>query len=388
MSEYHIPRPPQLEFLDIAHTQVGISDAYNQANFGVANTFLDRHLYGNDEQRPLEDPYQNGSYGSQSSTSYSIDGTQGYRPWRTPSPQTGGQFDSFEGTFQKQGLHIEAPSATNPRNHMVPPRASTALYPQIVINEAGRARRKSQNMDCRPSGIQMSNSDCQIDPMETITTGYRNPSLFSLDRLSGDARRLAATQANNNPDVSDHRHNGQSPYQGSSGHPPAYPSLDQTQGILRGRKGSLSFGQNQSTMRYIMEPLPDHGLTRNVHVAPQGYRQTAQEDSPNLQYGEASKPLDNKIRKSQRITAQGSKKECRSNFSSPTTRPTTNKRVRRKYGPAERVEVGLKRKTGACEPCRKAKRKASESRQMNLHRCRQADYSCSASIRDVRMALP
>lgn len=399
ISRRHTPRPPQLQFPDIAHTEVGSSDAYDQSNFGVPGPLLDRHLYENDEQSPLADPYQNGDYGPQSSTSDSIDGTQGYWPWRTPLPQTGGHFGSFEGTFQQQSDYIEAPSATNTtdaRHHMVPPCSLTALCPEIGINEVARARRNSQYVDSRPSAIQMSTSNCQIDQQETITTGYPNPSLFSFDRLSGDGRSLATTRAHINPNVSDPWHNGQSPNQGSSERPLASPSLDQTQRIHRGRSGSLAFAQDRSMMPYVMEPLSDHDFAQNAHGAPQGYTRMhlspdwrpAREDSPKLQYVEASKVSDYKVRQSRRMTTRGSKKKRRSDSSSPTTPPTTTKRVRRKYSPAERAEVNLKRKTGACQDCRSAKRKVCESLQISLSRCHQADCSCSARIRHLGMALP
>ena len=399
ISERHTQRPPQLQFPDKARTPVGSSDAYDQPNFGVPDPLLDRHLYGNDEQSPLADPYQNGDYGPQGSTSNSIDGTQGYWPWRTPLPQTGGHFGSFESTFQQRGDYIEAPSTTNTgdaRHHMVAPRSLTALRPEIEINGVGRARRNSQYVDSGPSAIQMSTDDCQIGQRETITTGFRNPSLLSFDQLSGDDRSLATTQAHINPNVSDPWHNDQSLYQGSSEHLLASPSLDQTQGIHRGRRGSPSFAQDQSIIPYTMEPLPGHDFTRNARGGPQGYTkmllspdwQPAHEGSPKLQYREASNVSENEVRQSRHMMTQGSKRKRRSDSSSPTTQPTTTKRVRRKYSPAERAEVSLKRKTGACPECKRAKRKACKSLQLNHRRCHQADCSGSARIRHLGMALP
>lgn len=191
-------------------------------------------LYETDDQSPLVDPYENVDYGLQSRSNYSaeeppytprIDGAQYNRPWPSPSGeqnylvgppqendvfQTGEDPGSHEGAFQQQGNYMEAISAHDfgdASGHTISWRSLDILSPEIGshrIDHVSRnlpdatfqtARRPSiehypllqtnnPGIAQMPSGsgafaTQMSTRDCQLDPLEQVSTGGLVASLVS-----------------------------------------------------------------------------------------------------------------------------------------------------------------------------------------------------------------
>ena len=420
----HIPRPAQLQFSGIAHSQLRSSDAHDGSNVELLDPLLNPRLYGTDEQSSVADSYVNGDYSSQNSTSHSIDDTQGYGPWRTPLLQTGEHPGSFESVFQQQGNYIEAPSAVNPsdaRHHILSRRSLTTLSPEIGLNRAGHARRNSQRepsgtgrhssvgsrprlqasnlemtqipLGSSPSAIQVSTSDWQFNPPEAVTTGDWNLSLDSFDWPIGNERNDLADIDSN---VGGPWHDGHGSYQDVSHYSRVSPFQHQTQGVQDGTIGSLPVAQEPSSMRYGMQPSDDHDFAWSPHEPLPG--NTKNHLSPNwkptpkvpsdLHYGGRSNVLDNEVRKGPPRTTRRSKRKCPSDPPSPTTPPTRTKRRKRKYTPEEKAVISQKRKTGVCEDCRKAKRRVCGSLQTSLYRYQQAYCSCSAPIRPLGMDLP
>ena len=448
----HAPRPPQLQFPGLPNSQVRSPNAHDGVNVGLLEPFQDPQLYGTDEQNPVAISYEDGDYGSPSSTNNSaeepprmprIDYTQDYGPRRTPLLQTGEYPGFFGAAFQQQGNYTEAPSAVEPgdaRQHIVPRRSLTTLSPEIGLNRVGHARRNSQHepsgtgrrssvgrrpllqasnlemtqipLGSSPSAIQVSNSDWHGDPPEAVTTRDWDLSFVPFDWLIGNERNGPA-EADRNlamdpvfPESSTSRahisHNVSEAWRnGHTSHHvvPQYPQVSpfhQTQGVQRDTRSPLSFAQVPSVMRYGMPSLDNPDFAPNPHEPRSGNTKThlsptwqpAHKVSSDSHYGERSNVSDNEARQPPRETTRGPKRKRRSDSSSPTTPPTGTRRRKRRFTLEERAEIKQKRKTGACPDCRAAKRKVFGELQMSLYRYHQAYCSYSARTRPLGVALP
>ena len=385
------PRQGQLQFPGLPHSRVRSPNAHVGANVELLGSFQDPQLHGTHERSPGAGSYENGDYSSQSSTSHSIDDTQGYEPWRTLLLQTGEYPGSFESAFQQQGNYIEAPSAVNPsdaRHHLLSRRSLTTLSPEVGLHRLGHARRNSQrepsgtgrhssvggrprlqtsNLEMSsPSAIHMSTGDWQVNPPEAGTTGDWNLSLDSFSWPIGNGRNdLADIDSTSYQDVSHYSR--------------ASLFQHQTQGVQDGTLGSLPFAQDPPLMRYGMQSSDNQGFARSpdepppTHLSP-NWKPTPKVSS-NSHYGERSNVSDNEVRQGPPRTTRGSKRKCPKGPSdpiSPTTPPPRIKRPKRRYTPEEKAVISQKRKTGVCGDCKKAKRRVCGSLQMSLYQYRQA----------------
>lgn len=442
----HILRPTQVQFSGIAHSQLRSSDAHDRSDVEMLDPLLNPQLYGTDEQSSVADSYVNGDYGSQSSTSYRaedspctprIDDTQAYGQWPSPSEpqnypvglaqeydvlQTGEHSDSIRNTFQQQGNHMEAISAlgVGDARQIVRRRSSTTLSPESGLDRVGHARRNLQHEPSgtdgrssagsraflqasnlkmtqisgpRPSAIQASTSDWQVDPTEAITTADWDLPLVSFDWPIGNERN---DLANINSNVGGPWRNGQTTYQGFPQHSRASPFQHPSQGFQSGTGSSLPFAQDPSLMSYGMQSLDSNDFARSPHEPPPGNMRThlfpnwqpTNKVPSNSHYGERPNISDNEVPQGPRRTTRGSKRKCPSDSSLPATPPTRIKRKKRKYSPEEKAVISRKRKTGVCKDCKAAKRRVCGSLQKSLCRYQQAYCSCSAIIRPLGMALP
>ena len=282
-------------------------------------------------------------------------------------------------------------------------------------------------------------SDRQVNPPGQVTANGMDPSLILpvdggvLDWASGNERtdpvwihrsfpvdsvfpKHATSRAHSShigQSVSEVRRNSQSPYQSVAQYHRAPAFQPQAQVGRRGTRGSPSFAQDPSMMSYGMQPLVNDEFARNAQELTKGVQadnpQAGNPEmylSPNWTPGhkassethcdDGSDLSDNEVRQRPHITPEdqhraptrGSKREYPTDSQSPTTTSTKKKRIKRKFNEEEKARISLKRKTGACNDCRKAKRRVCESLQTSLYHFQQAYCGCSARMSPLGLSPP
>ena len=271
-------------------------------------------------------------------------------------------------------------------------------------------------------------SDRQVNPLEPATADGMDPSLDlpfddgMLDwphengriDLAGIRRRIsmdsglpdnATSRAHNRhigPSVSEPRRHSQSSYQRVAQHhrAPAFQPLafrPQDQGARRGIRGSLSPAQTvipygipsldndefaQNTQELVEGIQADNSPTGNPETYLSPTWQPAHRASSETHGDKRSDVSEDEVRQwphiapedQLRVPTKGYKREYSSDTPSPTTPQARNKRAKRKFTADEKAEIARKRITGACNECRRAKRKVYESSHPSLYQCQQAEY--------------
>lgn len=252
-------------------------------------------------------------------------------------------------------------------------------------------------------------TDRQVNPLEQVTADGMGPSLISpfvdggvLDwtngnetiDLSGTHRSFsvdsglpgnATSRAHSShigPSASEPRRNSQSSYQSGA----RYPFQPQAQGARRGTRGSPSLMQGPSMFSYGMQSLDNDRLARKAHELIEGVQadnspagnegtylsptwKPAHMASSETRYDKGLDVSDNVVRQRphiiptghHRVRTRGFKREHSSDSPPPTTTPLKRKRTKRPFTEEEKAQIKKKRKTGACNDCRRAKRKVCES---------------------------
>ena len=335
--------------------------------------------------------------------------------------QTGEHSGSRESASQQQGNHMVATSALNIGNNSRHPNSwgsSSILYPEAGPYRVGRMSRNLQDATFQTDGhssgerhprlqtgnpertqvsllsepfaMPMSSSDWQEKPPEQLTSsGLNNPVFSPLnDRGSAMSR---AHNSHIGRSASDPRRNIQRFYQGFPQYQRASTVHPKAQGAQRGTRGALSLAQDPSVMPYGMQPSDRDEFARNAQELTQGPQahsplagnaetylsptwKPTHKASSEIHYDDRSDVSDDEVRQGRhiapagwhRVPTRGSKREYCSDNPSPTTPPTRNKPIKRKFTADEKAEINRKRKTGVCNDCRRAKRRVCESLQTSF----------------------
>ena len=222
------------------------------------------------------------------------------------------------------------------------------------------------------------------------------PRSFSVDSAFPNDATSRAQNSHIGPSVSGPRRNSQSSYQTVARYHRGGAFQAQAQGARPGTSYLLSLAPDPSVISYGMQSVDNDEFARN----PQELTKGAQADnhlagnaetllSPTWKSSrkahsethcdEGSDVCDNEVWQrphiapgdQHRLPTRGSKREHSSDSPSPTTTPKKMKRAKRKFTKEEKDRIKQKRKTGACNDCRKMKRRVCDSLQTSLYHFQQ-----------------